>query len=134
MMKPTRVAVLCLAGVFVAGALFGVVAHSVYSQRATAAATTNSPTPKDLRARYLNRLDSRLTLTPAQREKISPILESSGDRVRELRDRIEPEFEAIRHNQRQEIMTLLTPEQQTEYQKLIEEQRRRREEQRLRNR
>jgi Spy/CpxP family protein refolding chaperone len=133
MMKPTRVAVLCLAGVFVAGALFGVVAHSVYSQRATAAAT-NPPTPKDLRARYLNRLDSRLTLTPAQREKISPILESSGDRVRELRDRMEPEFEAIRHGQRQEIMTLLTPEQQTEYQKLIEEQRRRREEQRARNR
>jgi Spy/CpxP family protein refolding chaperone len=132
MMKPTRIAVLCLAGVFVAGALFGVVAHSVYSQRVTAAAT--NPTPKDLHARYLKRLDSRLTLTAAQREKISPILDNSGDRVRELRDRMEPEFEAIRHGQRQEIMALLTPEQQTEYQKLIEEQRRRREEQRARNR
>jgi Spy/CpxP family protein refolding chaperone len=133
MMKPTRVAVLCLAGVFLAGALFGVVAHSVYSQRATAAAA-NPPTSKDLHARYLKRLDSRLSLTPAQREKIGPILDGSGDRVRDLRDRMEPEFEAIRHSQRQEIMSLLTPDQQTEYQKLIEEQRRRREEQRARNR
>jgi Spy/CpxP family protein refolding chaperone len=133
MMKPTRVAVLCLAGVFLAGALFGVVAHSVYSQRATAAAA-NPPTPKDLHARYLKRLDSRLSLTAAQREKIGPILDGSGDRVRDLRDRMEPEFEAIRHSQRQEIMSLLTPDQQAEYQKLIEEQRRRREEQRARNR
>ena len=133
MMKPTRIAVLCLAGVFVAGALFGVVAHSVYSQRVMAA-PTNPATPKDIHARYLKRLDSRLSLTPAQREKISPILDGSGDRVRELRDRMEPEFEAIRHSQRQEILALLTPEQQTEYQKLVEEQRRRREEQRARNR
>ena len=132
MMKPTRIAVLCLAGVFAAGALFGVVAHSIYSQRAASAAPSSAP--KDVRARYLTRLEGRLSLSAAQREQVSGILDESGERFRSLRDRIEPEFESIRHIQRQKIMALLSPEQQAEYQKVIEEQRRRMEEKRSRDR
>ena len=130
MTRPTRLAALCLAGAFVAGALFGLVAHSVYTQRTTAAAPSRAP--RDVRTRYLNRLETRLSLTAGQRDQVTAILEETGDRFREVRDRMEPEFDAIRTRQREKISALLTPAQQAEYQKLIEEQRRRHAEQRSR--
>jgi Spy/CpxP family protein refolding chaperone len=126
MMKPTRIAVLCLAGVFGAGAVFGFLAHSVYSQRVTRAA---SPSPKEFRGQYINRLEKRLSLTPDQRDRVAAILDETGDRFRDLRERIDPEFDRIRQEQRQKVTAILSPEQQAEYQVIIEEQQRRRREQ-----
>ena len=123
MMKPTRLAALFLAVVFVAGALSGYVAHTLYSQRTARAA----PNPTQTRERYLARLSKDLALSPEQVTQVSAILEQTGQRMRELRERMEPEFEAIRMAQRQRIMALLTPEQQPKYQKILEEYRKRHE-------
>ncbi|MBI3698738.1 MAG: hypothetical protein HY238_28350 [Acidobacteria bacterium] len=123
MMKPTRIAALFLAVVFVAGALSGYVAHTLYSQRTARAA----PNPTQMRERYLTRLTRDLALSPEQVTQVSAILEQTGQRMRELRERMEPEFEAIRVAQRQRIMALLTPEQQPKYEKVLEEQRKRHE-------
>jgi len=122
MMKPTRLAALFLAIVFLAGVVSGYVAHSLYQR--TARAATN---PSQARDRYLARLTKDLLLSPEQVTQVSAILDQTGQRMRELRERMEPEFEAIRVAQRQRIMALLTPEQQPKYQKLIEEHRKRHE-------
>jgi Spy/CpxP family protein refolding chaperone len=119
MMKPTRVAALWLAVVFLAGSLFGLVAHTLYVQRTTRAAVN----PKEIRERYAAKLREKLLLSPEQHTEVSAILEQTSQQFRELRERIEPEFESLREAQRQRIMAILTPEQQAKYQKLIDEHR-----------
>ena len=121
MSKTTRVAALYLAAVFMAGALFGVVANRLYERTARASG------PRDSRARYLQDLQTALVLTPEQMTQVTPILDQTGQRFRELRGRMEPEFEALRKGQRERINALLTPEQRPLYEQFQENQRRQRE-------
>jgi Spy/CpxP family protein refolding chaperone len=118
-MRPTRLAALSLAIIFLAGALFGFVVHSYYSQR-TARAAAN---PQEFRVRYITRLQKDLALSPEQLAQITAILDDTSQHFREIRERMEPEFEALRVAQRQRIMAVLTPEQQPKYQKILEEHR-----------
>ena len=117
MLKPTRVAALYLLLVFVAGALFGLVSHSLYTQRSTRAA----PNPQEFRERYIEKLRQDLALSPDQVSQLTAILDETHDRFQELRDRMTPEFDAIRQNQRGRITALLNPEQQPRYQKILEQ-------------
>ena len=118
-MKPTRIAALCLALVFVAGALFGFVAHSLYSERSARASN-----PKEYRERYITKLQKDLSLTQDQVNQATAILDQTGERFREIRERMDPEFDTIRQDQRQRIMAALTPEQQPKYQQIVDEWRR----------
>ena len=120
MTKTTRLAALWLTLVFLAGTLFGFVVHSFYSQRTARA----GPNPKEFRERYIGRLHRELALSPEQLTQVTAILDQTGQRFQEIRDRMEPEFQAIREQQRQRIMAILTPDQQPKYQKIIEEHRR----------
>ena len=124
MSRPTRVAALYLAIVFLAGTLFGVVVDRFYSQRTARAAS--SPSPKESRERYVTTLQKELALTAAQLAQVTEILDQTGQRFRELRERSGPEFEAIREDQRRRIMGVLTVEQQPKYRKILEEHRQRR--------
>lgn len=125
MTKPTRMAALYLAVVFVAGGVFGVVAHGLYSQKTARA--SNSPNPKEFRERYMAKLQKDLSLTPEQIPQVTAILDQTGDRFRVVRERMIPEFDVIRQQQRAQIMALLNPEQQGKYQKILDEWRQRRE-------
>lgn len=122
MMKPARIAALWLAIVFLAGALFGFVAHSVYVQRTARAA----PTSKEMRERFAANLRRELSLSPEQYTQVAAILEQTSQQFRELRERMEPEFESLREAQHRRIMSILTPDQQPKYQKILEEHRRKR--------
>lgn len=123
MMKPTRVAALWLSVVFLAGAVFGFVAHSLY-EPTRATSTNNSRDPKDHRERYIARLQKDLSLSPEQVTQVRSILDQTGQRFTDLRERMEPEFEAVRQNQRDRVMAILTPDQQPKYQQIIEENKR----------
>lgn len=125
MTKPTRIAALYLAVVFVAGGLFGVVAHGLYSQKTARA--DRPPNPKEFRERYVAKLQKDLSLTPEQMPQVTAILDQTSDRFREIRERMSPELDAIRQQQRAQIMALLNPEQQGKYQKILDEWRLRRE-------
>jgi Spy/CpxP family protein refolding chaperone len=120
MMKPRRVAALYLAVVFIAGGLFGFVAHGLYTQTTTRA-EIRPPDPQQFRERYLDKLERVLTLTPAQKTQVAAVLDETGNRFREQRERMDPEFAVIRQQQRQQIRALLSPEQQEKYQKMLEE-------------
>ena len=125
MTKPTRIAAFYLAVVFLAGGLFGVVAHGVYTQK-----TARASSPKEFRERYVAKLQKDLALTPEQVPQVTAILDQTGDRFRLVRERMIPEFDAIRQQQRVQIMALLNPEQQGKYQKILDEWRRKREQER----
>jgi Spy/CpxP family protein refolding chaperone len=122
MTKPTRMAALYLAVVFVAGGLFGVVAHGLYTQK-----TARASNPKEFRERYVAKLQKDLSLTPEQMPQVTAILDQTSDRFREIREKMSPEFAAIRQQQRAQIMALLNPEQQVKYQQILDEWRRKRE-------
>ena len=119
MTRPTRIAALCLTIVFLAGALFGFVAHTFYGQR-----TARASNPKESRESYVAKLQKDLSLSREQLAQMTAILDQTSQRFREVKERMEPEFEALRVAHRQRIMAILTPEQQPKYQKILEERRR----------
>lgn len=126
MTKSTRVAALYLGVVFLAGALFGLVADRLY-QRTASAGPPPRTDPRDFRARYLDRLQKDLALSPEQLAQVTTILEETDQRFRQVREKVAPEFESIRNNQRQRVFALLSPEQRPKYEKILEEHRRQRE-------
>jgi len=121
MSKPTRLAALYLAVVFLAGSVFGFVAHTLYGQRSTSASVGPRTGPGDYRARYTAKLARELALSPEQLAQVTTILDETGDRFRQLRNRMDPEFDAIRQNQRSRLAALLSAEQQVKYTKILEE-------------
>ena len=70
-------------------------------------------------------LIDELDLAPAQRASIDAILERRGERMRAVWSDMAPRLEAIADSTRQEIMTVLTPEQRADYEARLEERRQR---------
>jgi Spy/CpxP family protein refolding chaperone len=70
---------------------------------------------EDHYSRMQERFSSRLDLTPEQKQQIGAILEDMRQKVSALRTEIRPRFEEIRRAVREEIRSLLTPEQQKKF-------------------
>ncbi|MBI3667331.1 MAG: hypothetical protein HY236_14080 [Acidobacteria bacterium] len=120
MMRQKRLAALYLGIVFLAGALFGSVAHGLYVQH-----TARASSPRENRDRYVARLKKDLDLTPEQVTKVIAISEETGKQMQDMREKMAPDFAAIREAHRQRIMAILTPDQVPKYQKIVEEHQRR---------
>ncbi len=124
MMKPARLAAVWLALVFLAGTLFGFVAHSFYADRTTRA---SKPRPEDHRARIIAKLQRELSLSPEQVTQVKSIFEQTHLHFQQLHEKMDAETDAVRQDHRQRVMAILTPEQQPKYQKILEDARRRHE-------
>ncbi len=116
---------LYLAVVFIAGGAFGFSMGQLFSQP-TVEAGVNAAAA--YRRDLLHSLDERLDLSDEQLGEVIVIFDDISDRFREVRDAMEPEFEAIRSERAARVMDLLTPEQKAEYQSMLEERQRAREE------
>jgi len=117
-------AALYLAAVFIAGSAFGFSMSQFYSQPiAEAGVSAAAAYRRDL----LHSLDERLDLSDEQLGEVIAIFDEINDRFREVRDAMEPEFEAIRSERADRVMGLLTPEQKAEYQLMLDERQRVRE-------
>ena len=73
-------------------------------------------------------LDEDLNLDDEQVAEILEILDDVGDRWFQVRDAMEPEFEAIRQERAERILAVLDPEQRRVYEGILEEREKRREE------
>jgi len=124
MMKPARLAVVWLTLVFLAGTLFGFVAHSFYADRTARAAKER---PQDKRARIIAKLQSELSLSPEQVTQANAIFDQTRRRFQEIHEKMDADSDIIRQDHRQRMMAILTPEQQPKYQKIVEEARRKHE-------
>jgi len=120
MKKQTWIAALYLSLVFLAGVLFGYVIDNLQNQR-----PARPGNPGQFRERYIASLQRELSLTPEQVAKVTAILDETGKRFHQLKKQMDPELQTIRQSQRQQIMAVLTAEQQPLYQKLLDERRRR---------
>lgn len=127
--QPKTVAAFYLALVFIAGAAFGFAGSQFYTARvATADETDTIRTAAQYRKNLVASLDQDLNLDDDQVSEILEVLDDVGDRWYQVRDAMEPEFEAIRQERAARIMAVLSPEQRLSYEKILEERRRRRQE------
>jgi Spy/CpxP family protein refolding chaperone len=125
-MKLTRWTVaLYMALVFACGGVVGAFAHRLYTVSGVSA-NAAPRNPEEFRKRYMAEMKTRLQLTDDQAAKLGAIMDDTRVRFRDVREKFEPEMQKIREDQRQKISELLSPTQQAEWQKIMEERQRRR--------
>lgn len=125
-MKLTRWTIALYMGlVFVCGGVVGAFGHRLYTVSGVSANVTPR-NPEEFRKRFQADLKARLQLTDDQLSKLDAIMEDTRKQFRATRAVIEPEMRKIREDQQQKISALLSPEQQTEWQKIQEERARNR--------
>jgi hypothetical protein len=126
-MKPTRWTVaLYMALVFACGGVVGAFAHRLYTVSGVSA-NVGQRNPEEYRKRFMAELKSRLHLNDDQAAKLDAVMDDTRMRVRAARSTIEPELQKIRDDQKQRISELLSPDQQSEWQKILDERQRKRE-------
>jgi len=103
----------------------GAFAHRLYTVSGVSANAAQR-NPEEFRKRFMADLKARLQLSDDQAAKLGTIMDQTRARFRDVRDKFEPEMQRIREDQREKIGELLSPSQQAEWQKIMEERQRRR--------
>ncbi len=126
-MKSTRWTVaLYMALVFACGGVVGAFAHRLYTVSGVSA-NVSQRNPEEFRKRFMADMKARLQLSDDQAAKLGAVMDDTRARFRDVREKFEPEMQKIREDQRQKISEMLSPGQQAEWQKIVEERQRRRE-------
>ena len=86
-----------------------------------------NPAPGLLSREFTQALERQLRLTSEQREQIGTIMAEGQERVRALRTRIEPEMRKELQQTREQIRSVLTPEQREKFEQLMKRSPRRNE-------
>jgi Spy/CpxP family protein refolding chaperone len=116
-MKPTWKATLLLLATFTGGALAGGAAVAVADRGDMRRG--HKPHRHDSRD-HLEFMTRRLDLTPAQRDSVQAILGRYKPKMDSIWRQLGPRFETIKDSISNDIRRQLTPQQQTEYSKMIE--------------
>jgi Spy/CpxP family protein refolding chaperone len=124
--QSNRKAVLLVFVLFALGIALGSVGTYVVTTRVLAArpqaTLVHTPGHMEMFTRDLN-------LNPDQQNQIQAILNDTRARYAELHEKLDPEYEQVRHEGRQRIRQVLTPEQRPKFEELlrqIDEDRRKR--------
>jgi hypothetical protein len=115
-----------MALVFACGGVVGAFAFRLYTVSGVSA-NVGQRNPEEFRKRFMADLKSRLQLNDDQAAKLGVIMDETRMQVRAARMTIEPELQKIREDQKQRISELLSPDQQAEWQKILDERQRKRE-------
>jgi hypothetical protein len=102
--------------VFVSGGVVGALGYRMYSP--PAARSDQRVNPAELRRQYLNELQTRVSLTPEQVQKVNVILDDTDASFTQSRDKHHLEIEKIKEDHRVKLRALLTPEQLPKYEQL----------------
>lgn len=71
--------------------------------------------PDEFRHKYISEMQQRLNLTPDQVTAINHVLDETRSRFRQIHERVEPELKQLRQEQSDRVRSLLTAQQQPEY-------------------
>ena len=116
MNKPWQVCVV-LIGIFAAGGISGgLVAYRVARRNAA-----RLPTPEAWMARRFDQMARELSLTPAQKARIEPMLKRDIEELAKLRRQWFRTSREILERKEAEIAAELTPEQRTKYAQFLKE-------------
>ena len=122
-MKPfNRNLVISLTLVFLSGLAAGALGYRYYAQKTAVMKPDKPPRgPKEFRAAYTGEMTTRLKLSAEQVARLNAILDETEAKFKAIRDRTRPEMKSIQDSQVTAINAMLTPEQQTEYEKMRQE-------------
>jgi len=113
---------------FLGAAAVGALAHRYY------AVTTVTASSDVARHRYIQEMQDRLKLTPAQLTQLESILHETKAKTRAVRDSYQPQMLKIKQDHIERVKSILTPEQIPAYEKLVAEREQRSREQEERDR
>jgi len=105
--------------IFACGVVLGVFGHSLYA--VTTVKSFRSPTPEEVRKKTLAEMQSRMKLSDEQVSKINSIYDETRARVHEVHEKYKPQTDAITKDQRDKVRSILSPEQVSEYEKMLKE-------------
>ncbi len=120
MKRSTFSIVLYLCLVFVSGILVGAFGTGLYDHGKPV-----RPSPEEMRRRYTEDLRKSLSLNSDQMGKLKVILERTGSRYHDLREKYKPEVKAIQQEQVDSIRAILSDTQKAAYEKFREEKEKR---------
>ncbi len=128
-MKFSRAAIAFYIGlVFASGAVLGAFGHRLYAVSSTSAKGNKMP-PEEFRKKVVAEYQSRLKLNDDQVTKLNSILDETRARIEDTRQKMHPAYQKIREEQNEKFRSLLTPDQQIEYDKMHKEREERQERQ-----
>lgn len=108
---------LILAIVFVLGILAGVGGTLVVSPLVHR--NQQHHDPRQDRQRFIDHMQKLLDMTPQQTVQFSAILQETTERWDALHRQVEPQFEAIRQQQRDKVRAMLTPGQVQKFNEFV---------------
>jgi len=124
-MRSKTSATLLLLATFALGGISGSIAYYLYHVRPTAAQSQRNSRgggPHN----PVDELAAGLQLNMEQKQKLSVIIEQSGEKYRKLSRDFRPQYESIRLETRQAIREILTPEQRDRFENIIRQEQERR--------
>ena len=108
--KPWKV-ILAFTGIFVAGLLVG----GLVTLRWGKNFTQRQPMGEQFGPQLMQRLVTQLDLTPAQQEKVKPIIDSAAEELKQLRRTTQRASAAVLVRMQVDIGAVLTPEQRAKF-------------------
>ena len=105
--------------IFASGSAVGAITHRLYMVKSVNAVSVNGP--DEWRKKYLADMQGRLKLSGDQMLRLNILLDETRSRVRECQAKSRPEIDQIKLEQRAKVKAMLSADQQSEYQKLLEE-------------
>lgn len=119
-MKLSRVTIALYVGlIFASGVVLGVFGHSLYA--VTTVRSNPNPRPEDVRKKTLAEMQSRMKLSDEQVSKINSVYDETRARVHEVHEKYRPQMDAITKDQRDKVRSILSPDQVSEYEKMLKE-------------
>ena len=120
MMSPSRFkALMLMAIVFLLGAIVGASLGTTIVSRKFAAPHELAVRPG--KAKFVDRLNARLHLSPEQTLQLKAILDETHQQFGALHESVKPQFEAIRSKTRDRIREQLTEAQRPEFEAMVRE-------------
>jgi Spy/CpxP family protein refolding chaperone len=108
--------------IFACGMVLGVFGHSLYAVTVVRSnPPARRPTPEEVRKKTIAEMQSRMKLTDEQVSKITLIYDETRARANEVHEKYRPQMDAIAKDQRDKVRATLSPEQLTEYEKMLKE-------------
>jgi hypothetical protein len=107
--------------IFACGVVLGVFGHSLYAVTVVKSNQFQRPRPEEVRKKTLAEMQSRMKLTDEQDSKINSIYDETRARVSEVHEKSRPQMDAITNDQREKVRGILSPEQVSEYEKMLKE-------------
>jgi len=118
--KLSRVTIALYVGlIFASGVVLGVFGHSLYA--VTTVRSSPNPRPEDVRKKTLAEMQNRMKLSDEQVSKINSIYDETRARVHEVHEKYKPQMDAITKDQRDKVRSILSPDQVSEYEKMLKE-------------